>query len=63
MNYEKLRQLMFERHENKLRVSKATGVSYPTFINWEKGRSTPTLATIKTIADYFEVPVSYFLDE
>lgn len=63
MNYEKLRLLMFKEHSNKLRVSKGANVSYPTLVNWEQGRSTPTLATVNKIASYFGVPVSYFLDD
>ena len=63
MNYEKLRRLMFERHSNKLTVSKGANISYPTLVNWEQGRSTPSLKTVSKLANYFGVPVSYFLDD
>ncbi len=63
MNYEKLRYLMFKKNVIKADVIRETGITRPTLVNWEHGRSTPSLRTLQILADYFNVPVSYFVDE
>ena len=63
MNYEKLRYLMYKKDIRKADVIRDTGISIPTLVNWEHGRSVPTLRTLQVLADYFGVPVSYFIDK
>ena len=44
-------------------VAKATGITKSTFSDWKNGRSEPKLDKLKKIADYFGVPIEYFLEE
>lgn len=62
MSYENFRRLMFEKNVIKADVIRATGVTRPTLVNWERGRSEPSVKTLKRLADYFGVPVSKLLD-
>lgn len=43
-------------------VSQATGVTKSTFTDWKNGRSKPKIEKLKKIADYFGVPIDYFLE-
>lgn len=63
MGYDKLRYLMYRDNVTKADVIRGTGITRPTLVNWERGRSTPSLRTLQILADYFNVPVSYFVDE
>lgn len=54
---------MYKRDIRKADVIRDTGISRPTLVNWEHGRSVPTLRTLQVLADYFGVPVSYFIDK
>ena len=52
------------RDERKLKdsdVSKATGITKSTFSDWKSGRSNPKVDKLQILADYFGVPVTYFL--
>lgn len=62
MSYENFRKLMFEKNVIKADVIRATGVTRPTLVNWERGRTEPSVKTLKRLADYFGVPVSKLLD-
>lgn len=62
MSYENFRRLMFEKNVIKADVIRATGVTRPTLVNWERGRTEPSVKTLKRLADYFGVPVSKLLD-
>lgn len=44
-------------------VVKATGIPQTTLYEWKSGRSTPKIKTLKILADYFGVPIEYFLEE
>ena len=44
-------------------VSQATGISKGNFTAWKNGKYAPSYETFVKLADYFEVPVSYFLDD
>lgn len=61
MNYKKFEDLLKEKNTTTYRVSKATGISGATFSDWKSGRSSPKLDKIKMIAEYFGVPIDYFL--
>lgn len=63
MGYEKLRYLMYKYNLTKADVIRATGITRPTLVNWERGRSMPRVKTLQVLAEFFEVPVSYFLEE
>lgn len=61
--YDKFMQLMKEHGVSPYQVANATGVSTVTLTNWKKGKYTPKIDKIKKIADYFGVPITYFLEE
>lgn len=44
-------------------VSRDTGIARSTFSDWKSGRSQPKSEKLQKIADYFEVPLSYFYDD
>lgn len=60
---QKIFQLMSERKVTAKQVSSETGISQSNFTEWKKGRSNPKIDSIKSIADYFELPVEYFICE
>lgn len=62
-SYEVLRYLMYQRHMCKADVIRATGVTRPVLVDWEKGRKMPSLKTLERLADYFGVSVTEFLKE
>lgn len=53
MPYATFEQLLNERGVTIYRVAKDTGISLSTFYDWKKGRYTPKLEKLKTIASYF----------
>ena len=60
--YEKFNALLEKFGITAYRVSKETGVSTSTLSDWKNGRSNPKIDKLQKIANYFEVPVTYFLD-
>ena len=44
------------------RVALDLGLSKSTVAHWRSGRNSPSNETLKLVADYFGVPVSYFRD-
>ena len=63
INYETLRKLMYDNKVTKADVIRDTGVTRPVLVNWEQGRTEPTIKTLRRLAKYFGVKVSYFLGE
>lgn len=61
--YEILVKLMKERGMSAYRLSKETGVSQSTLSDWKAGKSVPRPITLKVLADYFGVSVSYLKGE
>lgn len=59
-NYVELRD---ERNLTDYRVSVDTGIGRSTFSDWKSGRSKPKVEKLKTLADYFDVSVDYFLKD
>ena len=59
-NYVELRD---ERNLTDYRVSVDTGIGRSTFSDWKSGRSKPKVEKLKTLADYFDVSVDYFLED
>lgn len=60
-SYEVLRRIMFDKRMTKADVIRETGVTRPTLVSWEKGKE-PSLRTLRKLADYFEIPVTKFLE-
>lgn len=61
--YEKFEELLEERQTTAYRVSRDTGIASSTFSDWKSGRSKPKIEKLKRIADYFGVPIEFFLEE
>ena len=61
-SYEVFRKLMFDHHMRKADVIRATGVSRPTLLKWEKG-TLPSLKVLEKIARCFNVSVKDFIED
>lgn len=59
--YKKFKELLSKTDKTAYQVSKETGISQTAFSNWKCGRSEPGLESLKKLADYFGVPIEYFL--
>lgn len=62
-SHEKYDSLRAKKGVTDYEVAKETGVRTSTLSNWKAGRYTPKIDKIKKIADYFGVPIEYFLEE
>ena len=60
--YEKYTALTAERGVSDYTVAKATGIPASTFSEWKSGRSKPKVDKLMKLAEYFDVPVTYFLE-
>lgn len=58
--YKKFADLLTKHGITAYKVSKDTGISRATFSEWKSGRSAPKMDKIQKLADYFNVPLSYF---
>lgn len=63
MLYEKFEKLLIERNVKASDVAKGTGVTTGTLSAWKKGSYTPKQEKIQKIAEFFDVPLSYFYEE
>lgn len=61
-SYSKFEQLCNERRLSTYKVSSSTGVASSTLSMWKSGKYTPKIDKIQKIADFFEVPITDFLD-
>ena len=57
--YEIFMQLMKSRKLSAYKVSKDTGITQATLSRWKNGRVSPSLETLQTLADYFDVSLDY----
>ena len=60
--YEKFTELLSKTNKTSYQVAKDTGISQTAFSNWKAGRCKPNLESMKKLADYFSVPIEYFLE-
>lgn len=60
--YKKFAELLEKTHKTAYQVSKDTGIGENTFSYWKNGRSNPKIDKLKILADYFGVPIEYFLE-
>lgn len=60
--YEKFERLLKERNLTPYRVSLDTGIAQSTLSDWKTGRSKPKVDKLTILADYFGVPIEYFLE-
>ena len=61
--YEKFAELLAKNNKTAYQVSKDTGVSTATLSNWKHDNYRPKVDKLKVLADYFNVPIEYFLEE
>lgn len=59
--YEKFAKLVEAKGVSVHQVSKATEIPYTCFADWKAGRSKPKMDKIIKLAEYFEVPLEYFV--
>lgn len=59
--YEKYVELRNKKGVTDYRVAIDTKIPKSTFSEWKKGRSKPKADKLKILADYFGVPIEYFL--
>lgn len=61
--YEKYAELRDSKEITDYRVASDTGITKSTFTDWKTGRSKPKADKLKILADYFDVPLTYFYEE
>lgn len=59
--YEKFEALLKRDKVTAYTVSRATRIGPSTFSDWKRGRYTPKLDKLQKIAEYFGVPIEYFI--
>lgn len=62
MLYEKFALLLSKSNKTAYLVAKETGISPTLFSDWKRGKSKPKVDKLKILADYFNVPIEYFLE-
>ncbi|HAH92826.1 MAG TPA: XRE family transcriptional regulator [Dielma fastidiosa] len=62
MSYDKFNVLLEKKELTAYKVCKDTGISTVTISQWKTGRSKPKLDKLKILADYFGVPIEYFME-
>ena len=58
--YDRYCELRDERGVKDATVAKNAGITKSTFSDWKAGRYTPKKEKLEAIAEYFDVPISYF---
>lgn len=60
--YSHFEELLNEKGLTSYRLAKDLGFSTVLFTHWKNGRSAPKMEKLNKIAEYLNVPVSYFFD-
>lgn len=58
----KLETLVHARDTTFYKVAKDIGISSVVFSDWKRGKSMPKADKLLKIADYFGVPLGYFVE-
>ena len=61
--WDKFKKLCDEKGLKPNNVAKEIGIASGTITNWKNGKGTPKIDKLKKVADYFNVPLYYFLNE
>ena len=61
--YKKFAELLEKTNKTAYQVSKDTGIGENVFSYWKSGRSKPKIDKLLILADYFNVPVTYFFED
>lgn len=59
--YEKFQMLLDKTNKTPYQVAKETGISTATLSSWKTGAYAPKADKLMVLADYFKVPIEYFL--
>lgn len=59
--YARYAKLRDDHNLSDYRVSADTGITKSTFSDWKSGRSSPKIEKLMILADYFKVPLEYFV--
>ena len=59
---EKLRELRLKRNLTQQQMAVALDTVQTTYSGWEKDKREPSYEKLKAIANYFQVPIDYLLD-
>lgn len=62
VKYEYFADLIEKKRLTAYRVAKDTNLTTVLFTDWKKGKSNPKFDKLSKIAEYLNVPVSYFID-
>ena len=60
--YKKYEALLQKTGKTSYQVSKDTGIGENTLSQWKTGRSNPKVDKLLILANYFDVPIEYFLE-
>lgn len=61
--YKKFEKLLAENNVTAYQVAQATGIASATLSAWKSGVYTPKLDKLLKIAEFFDVPLEYFVKE
>ena len=61
--YEKFAKLIEERNITAYQVAKETGLTPTLFSEWKSGKANPKVDKLLKLAEYFDVPLEYFVKE
>ncbi len=61
--YKKYADLLEKTNKTSYEVSKDTGIAENILSYWKTGRSVPKVDKLMILADYFHVPIEYFLKD
>lgn len=62
-SYQKYHEVLLEHGVDTATVCRETGILETTMANWKSRKNSCSADTIKRIADYFKLPVDYFLEK
>lgn len=58
---ERLKELMHEQSLNQIKLAENTGLKQNTISAWLRGKKEPCIASLWTIADYFNIDIDYLV--
>lgn len=61
--YKKFEKLLENKNVTAYQVAQATGIATATLSAWKAGAYAPKLDKLLKIAEYFDVPLEYFVKE
>lgn len=61
--YKKVKKLLDGKGITAYRLAKDTGIGQSTLSDWKNGRSQPKTDKLIKIANYFGVPITYFIED